>query len=1276
MKRHNKLLSLALAVAMLLSVTASAAAFSDMREDSHWAAPALNAAVENGWLSGYSDGTLRPGDYITRAEAAAVIARYFGLSGKSKISYSDVEKEDWCYSVVAQVTAAGIFNGVTETEFAPNSNITRQELFTALARALNLADGSAASLKSFKDSSSIADWAKGPIAAMADMGYVSGSNGKLDPQSNITREQMAQVLYNLDSNRGDWVRKAYNGTEYLALTGIVYCENPVDTTYQTMNIYAPVDFINEDGSVNTTVVKNGYISETAPIIFRNTVGAYAQSVAGGFDEEYVEYIENGYVVVVPGCRGRQTADENGTYTGKAPAGIVDLKAAVRYLKANDNVLPGSGDKIVSVGVSAGGAMSGLIGATGNSEDYFPYLEAIGADMTVTDDVYAAMCYCPITDLDNADAAYEWMYMNEENLSPFRAQIASALESSYADYVNSLELTDKDGNALTLEDTCSGSYYDYLVSVIEDGLASYLEKTCAKSSGGMSNYTYLDQDACEAVVADLNAGGQWVTISYEMSTASTGPSQTATYASAVNVEMTSLEDFLSNCLGRRKDTTAFDELEGTSGENQVFGTSEDNARHFSDTVLEVLKTVGGESWTAADAEYTGYESYEALAAAYETDIAEIASADTDVRTLMNPMNYIGTDKESDVAPWFRIRVGTADNHTAFNVGMNLALALNKEGVSVNYGMVWDQGHGYADYEGDLVAWIERICKTEATFTDAETATILNVANSADYGWEAVDSDKDGVVDCYKLNKVVCVTSPEIAGNQGISVTVPAAYMNPDFTINYEGTVNGYTAATAPIVLNTGAAGYSQSTTGTAGTGYLADGYINVACGNRGKQSSAINAEGESYFCGDSPYCLVDQKAAVRWLKYNIALGNVPGCADRIVSKGGSGGGAHAIMMAAMSNNPDFYPYLERSGAIMRYTDADGNVVEISDGVFGCDPLSPITNLEEANISYEWQWELATDDSVNSGKLSEFRHILSEAMADRYVDYINGLGLKDVDGTPLTINEDGKTGTYVDYFEARLIESLEWYLNNLEEDTLNWLPEGGESYAEAYVNGHYRKTGRVMGAGYADGTGNTDTGETLTANGTDLSSWVTITRDENGLWDADFEIGDYFVYAGRSKTNPSFDDLDLGQAENQEFGDGDQDYRHWDEYTLEAMTEAYDELVAAYDGEADSAADFEELYQAYAKDIAEIKAGDEFGSNIVHLYNPTRYIVDEETELPEQVRIVTGTKDTDASLTISLNCYIMFRMMGVDTVLGWSWDQGHCGSAPLNTTFQGWLDGVCK
>ncbi|MBQ3305482.1 MAG: hypothetical protein IJH03_13220, partial [Clostridia bacterium] len=157
------------------------------------------------------------------------------------------------------------------------------------------------------------------------------------------------------------------------------------------------------------------------------------------------------------------------------------------------------------------------------------------------------------------------------------------------------------------------------------------------------------------------------------------------------------------------------------------------------------------------------------------------------------------------------------------------------------------------------------------------------------------------DAWTLSVVTAVTRPVIEDEEGVSVCVPGAYVTgidtdgdgaADVTAEgADGAVKGalvidyaaeitstggqtYTAATAPVILNTGAAGYGNSSSTPAAATYAAEGYINVACGNRGKQDSFTNEAGETLYTGDAPSCLVDQKAATRFVKYNILLGNLP------------------------------------------------------------------------------------------------------------------------------------------------------------------------------------------------------------------------------------------------------------------------------------------------------------------------------------------------------------------------------------------------------------------
>ena len=315
-------------------------------------------------------------------------------------------------------------------------------------------------------------------------------------------------------------------------------------------------------------------------------------------------------------------------------------------------------------------------------------------------------------------------------------------------------------------------------------------------------------------------------------------------------------------------------------------------------------------------------------------------------------------------------------------------------------------------------------TTAAAADPETKTYieetLNLANNAEQAWTySADSDS------WVMSIVSAVAYPELPEQQGVSVCVPGAYVtgidtngdgqedvlpddageeavNGSLVINYETEItstNGqtYTAATAPVILNTGAAGYGSQSNSPAAATYAADGYINVACGNRGKQDTAVDEEGNTYYTGDAPSCLADQKAAARFIRYNILLGNLPGSTEYLISTGGSGGGAHAVMFAATSDNADFYDYQIEAGAVgVYYTEdggysttvaIDGNDYEISDGAWGCIAYSPITSLAEADMALAFEYYLDTDYEFST----DFQAQLSEYLSQAYMEYINGQNL---------------------------------------------------------------------------------------------------------------------------------------------------------------------------------------------------------------------------------------------------------------------------------------------
>ena len=286
---------------------------------------------------------------------------------------------------------------------------------------------------------------------------------------------------------------------------------------------------------------------------------------------------------------------------------------------------------------------------------------------------------------------------------------------------------------------------------------------------------------------------------------------------------------------------------------------------------------------------------------------------------------------------------------------------------------------------------------------EIESILNISNNDEITW-SYDSQSDS----WTMSVTCAVANPELPDYQGVSVNVPGAYVKgidtdgdgtEDITgKTYSEEVKGqlviddsaqitnengqtYTASTAPVIINTGAAGYSAQENQKASSGNAAYGYINVACGNRGKQSTATDENGEEYYTGDAPLCLVDQKNAIRFVKYNIILGNLPGNTEYFVSTGGSGGGAHAAMVAATSDNSDYFPYETEACAVGIYQNEDGTYsetigsedIEISDGVWGCVAYSAITSLQEADMAMAFEYYLDTDYEFNTDfqkKLAEY------------------------------------------------------------------------------------------------------------------------------------------------------------------------------------------------------------------------------------------------------------------------------------------------------------------
>ena len=195
----KRVLSLGIVLTMMASsMQTFAEDYSDM--PTGWSNAAMTYAVNNGYIKG-SNGKLNPQGLATRAQVASIFARVLKLEDKTDLSsYTDVNASQWYYDDLAKAVDAGLFKG-SDNKLRPNDNITREEVMAIIARAYDLT-GENANLSAFTDGSTVSSWAVNAVSALVENGIVNGSNGKLNPKTNITREEFAQLLYNCENKFG------------------------------------------------------------------------------------------------------------------------------------------------------------------------------------------------------------------------------------------------------------------------------------------------------------------------------------------------------------------------------------------------------------------------------------------------------------------------------------------------------------------------------------------------------------------------------------------------------------------------------------------------------------------------------------------------------------------------------------------------------------------------------------------------------------------------------------------------------------------------------------------------------------------------------------------------------------------------------------------------------------------------------------------------------------------------------------------------------------------
>lgn len=463
--------------------------------------------------------------------------------------------------------------------------------------------------------------------------------------------------------------------------------------YQTLIISVPEGKENDQKTAMYLQFNNGGWW-ASPV--KTNINEGANLVSTNDTDNYGAALKAGYIVVDVGTRGRGIRSYDGTWAGKAPAVIVDAKAAIRYLRLNDTLLPGSAEKIIITGTSGGGGLISTVAASGNSPDYLSYLAEIGAagvhgsgtslTSTVKDNVFAVVAYCPINNLANADLGYEWQYnasRNDSNTGTLNGVSYSAgpqltaskeIAEKFPMYLQTLNLKLPNGQQLTAEN---------MPDQIKEQIKSEIERQLAKGTP-VPNFGENFVSSKATLVNDwLKHDGSKVTeIDYQ---------KFLNYVAA-NQALKTVVAF--DAVGVNGNTAI-------SGETNLFGDSQNEYNNFTQWSWDHnSKTADG---SGQDDTGLNWENY-------LNSNSSNANLLKDQLKMVNPIAYLNTT--TDTAPYWYIRHGMLDRDTSFAMQMILYYAVTNDPKvkDTNFKLPYLTGHaGNYDVQ-EAFKWINEKLNT--------------------------------------------------------------------------------------------------------------------------------------------------------------------------------------------------------------------------------------------------------------------------------------------------------------------------------------------------------------------------------------------------------------------------------------------------------------------------------------------------------------------------------------------------------------------------------------
>ncbi len=370
-----------------------------------------------------------------------------------------------------------------------------------------------------------------------DVDYVAGSNTVvLESTELLSFDKASYSEINCRLDGEDIVVGMYEA---------VYTANPNRIEDQQIAVYvspyaskeSPIIFmVNNSGWID-----DAYITRSGVVNYDGSTGidewtgeeiTFGDYVSDSDTDVIGRAIADGYVIVSCGARSRGNEATDGQYLGHSPATMTDTKAAFRWLRLNKDALPaGDTDKIIVTGASGGGALSVVLSATGDSSDYYESLYEIGAagvkknedgtyTSTISDAVWGTIAYCPITDLGNACAAYEWQWgearaaLMAEGRTSYAGATAeevnansAVLKEMYVEYVDSLGLDMFDST--TLEQTIIDLMHLEIKDAIKEFGVESVQTTIAES--GAEDWITVNDDG--TYTYDYNKHLYWAGTGY-------------------------------------------------------------------------------------------------------------------------------------------------------------------------------------------------------------------------------------------------------------------------------------------------------------------------------------------------------------------------------------------------------------------------------------------------------------------------------------------------------------------------------------------------------------------------------------------------------------------------------------------------------------------------------------------------------------------------------------------------------------------------------------------